>query len=146
MVVHRESIVHSAVKFVDGSIIAQMGSTDMRLPIQHALEYPDRTENPFETLDIFSLNGLSFYRPDREAFPCLPLCEEAAVKKGNMGAVINGANEVAVAAFLKGQIGFKDIYRVVLKAVQQVGFIAEPSLEEIFACDQVARKIALSSL
>lgn len=144
VVVHRESIVHSAVKFVDGSIIAQMGNADMRLPIQYAVDYPERHKNPFETLDIFSLSGLSFYRPDRENFPCLPLCEEASRKGGNMGAVINGANEIAVAAFLKGQIGFLDIYDIVENVTSRVAFVLQPSLDDIFESDREARALAAS--
>jgi len=143
VVVHRESIVHSAVKFVDGSIIAQMGSADMRLPIQVAVDHPHRTENPFKTLDIFSLSGLSFYRPDREAFPCLTLCESA---RGNTGAVINGANEVAVAAFLQGRIGFNDIYRIAREAVETCDLIADPDLEQVFDSDRKAREAARAFL
>lgn len=144
VVVHRESIVHSAVKFVDGSIIAQMGNADMRLPIQYAVDFPERHENPFETLDIFSLSNLSFYRPDRENFPCLPLCEEASRRGGNMGAVINGANEIAVAAFLEGKIGFLDIYDIVENVTGRVAFVPNPSLDDIFESDGEARALASS--
>lgn len=144
VVVHRESIVHSAVKFRDGSIIAQLGNADMRLPIQYAVDYPERHENPFETLDIFSLSNLSFYRPDRENFPCLPLCEEASRRGGNMGAVINGANEIAVAAFLRGEIGFLDIYDIAEKVTGRVSFVARPSLDDIFESDREARALASS--
>ena len=142
VVVHRESILHSAVKFVDGSVIAQMGNADMRLPIQYAVEYPERTVNPFETLDIFSLGSLSFFRPDRHNFPALALCEEAS----NMGAVINGANEVAVAAFLDGRIGFLDIYRLVENAAKCVGFTAKPSVDEVFESDAEARRAVSAAL
>ncbi|MEA4920604.1 MAG: 1-deoxy-D-xylulose-5-phosphate reductoisomerase [Clostridiaceae bacterium] len=146
VVVHRESIVHSMVKYIDGSLIAQLGNHDMRLPIQYALSYPERTRYPFETLDVFKLGSLSFYPPDRETFPCLSLCEQAAVQGGNTGAVINGANEVAVAAFLKDQIGFLDIYEIVVRALDRVSFIANPCLEEIYASDKMAREAALSAL
>ena len=146
VVVHRESILHSAVKFVDGSVIAQMGNADMRLPIQYAVEYPERTVNPFETLDIFSLGSLSFFRPDRHNFPALALCEEASKRGGNMGAVINGANEVAVAAFLDGRIGFLDIYRLVENAAKCVGFTAKPSVDEVFESDAEARRAVSAAL
>lgn len=146
VVVHRESIVHSAVRFVDGSIIAQMGSTDMRLPIQYAIYYPQRVVNPFETLDIFSLSRLTFHAPDRETFPCLRLCEQAAEAGGNTGAVINGANEVAVAAFLRDEIGFMDIYAIAADALDRVPYIAQPSLEEVLDSDRRARQAARAAI
>lgn len=146
VVVHRESILHSAVKFVDGSVIAQMGNADMRLPIQYAVEYPERTVNPFETLDIFSLGSLSFFQPDRHNFPALALCEEASKRGGNMGAVINGANEAAVTAFLDGRIGFLDIYRLVENAVKCVGFTTKPSVDEVFESDAEARRAVSAAL
>lgn len=146
VVVHRESIIHSMVKYIDGSVIAQMGSTDMRLPIQYAVNYPDRVKNPFKTLDIFEVSSLTFHRPDRVNFPCLALCEEAAAKGGNMGAVINGANEIAVAAFLRDEIGFLDIYDTVKSAVDKVEFISDPTLEDIFLSDKKAREIALAEI
>lgn len=146
VVVHRESIVHSAVRFVDGSIIAQMGSTDMRLPIQYAIYYPQRVVNPFETLDIFSLSGLTFHAPDRETFPCLRLCEQAAEAGGNTGAIINGANEVAVAAFLRDEIGFMDIYAIAADALDRVPYIAQPSLEEVLDSDRRARQAARAAI
>jgi len=146
VVVHRESIIHSMVKYIDGSVIAQMGSTDMRLPIQYAVNYPERVKNPFKTLDIFEVGSLTFHRPDRENFPCLALCEEAAATGGNMGAVINGANEIAVAAFLRDEIGFLDIYETVKKAVEEVEFIAAPTLEDVFISDRKARNIALTEV
>ncbi len=139
VVVHRESIIHSAVKFIDGSVIAQMGNTDMRLPIQYAINYPERVRNPFDTLDIFKLSGLSFYAPDRTNFPCLALCEWASEKGGNTGAVINGANEVAVAAFLRDEIGFLDIHAIVSGALEQVEFIENPCFEDILESDRKAR-------
>lgn len=146
VVIHRESIVHSMVKYIDGSLIAQLGSHDMRLPIQYALNYPVRPRYPFETLDVFKLGSLSFYPPDRDTFPCLSLCEQAAVQGGNTGAIINGANEVAVAAFLKDQIGFIDIYEIVIRALDKVSFIANPCLEELYDSDRMAREAALSAL
>jgi len=146
VVVHRESIIHSAVKFIDGSVIAQMGNTDMRLPILYAIHYPERVRNPFDTLDIFKLSNLSFYAPDRENFPCLALCEWASEKGGNSGAIINGANEVAVAAFLRDEIGFLDIYAVVSGALEQVEFIAQPCFEDILESDRKARAAARKAI
>lgn len=146
VVVHRESIIHSAVKFIDGSVIAQMGNTDMRLPIQYAVNYPERVRNPFDTLDIFKLSNLSFYAPDRENFPCLALCEWASEKGGNTGAVINGANEIAVAAFLRDEIGFLDIHAIVSGALEQVEFIETPCLEDILESDRLARAAARKAI
>ncbi len=146
VVVHRESIIHSAVKFIDGSVIAQMGNTDMRLPIQYAVNYPERVRNPFDTLDIFKLSNLSFYAPDRENFPCLALCEWASEKGGNIGAVINGANEIAVAAFLRDEIGFLDIHAIVSGALEQVEFIETPCFEDILESDRLARAAARKAI
>ena len=140
--VHRESIVHSMVKYIDGSVIAQLGSTDMRLPIMYAIYYPERVRNPFNTLDIFSAPPLTFRRPDREAFPALALCEKAANDNGNMGAIINGANEVAVDSFLKGEIGFTDIYETVVRVLENVGYISNPCAEDIFEADRLSRQSA----
>ena len=146
VVVHRESIIHSAVKFIDGSVIAQMGNTDMRLPIQYAVNYPERVRNPFDTLDIFKLSNLSFYAPDRENFPCLALCEWASEKGGNTGAVINGANEIAVAAFLRDEIGFLDIHAIVSGALEQVEFVETPCFEDILESDRKAREAARKAI
>ena len=146
VVVHRESIIHSAVKFIDGSVIAQMGNTDMRLPIQYAVNYPERVRNPFDTLDIFKISNLSFYAPDRENFPCLALCEWASEKGGNTGAVINGANEIAVAAFLRDEIGFLDIHAIVSGALEQVEFIETPCFEDILESDRLARAAARKAI
>ena len=146
VVVHRESIVHSAVKFIDGSVIAQMGNTDMRLPIQYAVNYPERVRNPFDTLDILKLSNLSFYEPDRTNFPCLSLCEWSSEKGGNTGAVINGANEIAVAAFLRDEIGFLDIHAIVSGALEQVEFIETPCFEDILESDRKAREAARKAI
>lgn len=142
VVVHRESIIHSAVEFVDGNVIAQLSMPDMRLPIAYALTHPGRLPLPHKPLRLWEVGKLSFYQPDMESFPCLPLCIAAARRGGNCGAIINGANEVAVAAFLKGDIGFTEIYQCVHSAYQQVGFLAKPSLEQVFESDAQARKAA----
>ena len=112
VVVHRQSIVHSAVEYEDGAVIAQLGTPDMRLPIQYALTYPARG-TAFERLDLFKVGSLTFERPDTETFRCLPLCIEAIRRGGLYPAAANGANEEAVAAFLQGKIRFPDIAELV---------------------------------
>ena len=139
VVIHRQSIVHSLVETIDGAMLAQMGTPDMRLPIQLALTYPQRTPCPVGKLDLTSCGSLSFCKPDMEAFPCLGLAYACARKGGNSCAVMNGANEAAVALFLADQIGFYDIYNLVSGAVAAVPFIANPTLEEILESDRLAR-------
>lgn len=140
VVVHRQSIVHSMVEFVDGAVMAQMGSPDMRLPIQLALTYPNRTVCPVEPLDLLSCGALTFAAPDTNAFPCLALARSCAKTGGNSCAVMNGANEEAVAKFLADEIGFYDIYRLVSQAVDKVPFTENPTLEEILHSDALARE------
>ncbi len=140
VVIHRQSIVHSLVEFVDGAVMAQMGSPDMRLPIQLAMTYPQRTACPVEPLDLLTCGDLSFYAPDMEAFPCLALARWCAAKGGTACPVMNGANEEAVAMFLRDEIGFYDIYDLVKMAVDTVPFIHEPTLEEILESDRLARQ------
>lgn len=142
VVIHRESILHSAVEFEDNCIIGQLSLPDMRLPIQYAATWPDRGAASWPALDLCKVGQLTFYPPDRTLFPCLALCEEACRKGGSMGAVINGANEVAVELFLKGKIGFTDIYGLVNGAVKHCSFIQNPTLEEVFAADREARSFA----
>ncbi len=139
VVIHRQSIVHSMVEFVDGAVMAQLGTPDMRLPIQLALSYPERTDCPVEPLDLTSCPPLSFAKPDVEAFPCLKLARECAAAGGTACPAMNGANEEAVARFLRDEIGFYDIYRLVSGAVERVPFIKEPSLEQVLAADRAAR-------
>ncbi|MCI6956291.1 MAG: 1-deoxy-D-xylulose-5-phosphate reductoisomerase [Candidatus Faecousia sp.] len=139
VVIHRQSIVHSMVEFVDGAVMAQLGTPDMRLPIQLALSYPERTDCPVEPLDLTSCPPLSFAKPDMEAFPCLKLARECAAAGGTACPAMNGANEEAVARFLRDEIGFYDIYRLVSGAVERVPFIKEPSLEQVLAADHEAR-------
>jgi len=146
VVIHRQSIVHSMVEFVDGAVMAQMGTPDMRLPIQLAMTYPERTECPVDPLDLLTCGDLSFKAPDMEAFPCLKLARDCAEKGGTACPVMNGANEEAVALFLNGKIGFYDIYRLVAHAVNTVPFIQEPSLEEILEADRLARKAVLEAI
>lgn len=137
--VHRESIVHSLVEFVDGAILAQLGTADMRVPIQYALTWPERTEGPATPLDLFSCKPLTFTRPDVETFRCLGLALECARKGGNSTAVLNGANEAAVALFLDDRISFVDIPRLVEGALERVPFLEQPMLDDVLAADKAAR-------
>ncbi|MCI5615582.1 MAG: 1-deoxy-D-xylulose-5-phosphate reductoisomerase [Clostridia bacterium] len=139
VVVHRESIVHSLVEFRDGSVLAQLSPPDMRLPIQYAVDYPERKDSRRARLDLFSVGKLSFYPPDDETFPAMDLCREVMARGGNLGAAVNGANEAAVAAFLRGEIPFGEIYPRVERAARAVPFIAQPTLEDIFETDRLAR-------
>ena len=140
VVIHRQSIVHSMVEFTDGAVMAQMGTPDMRLPIQLALTYPQRLPCPVEGLDLLSCGSLSFAAPDLENFPCLALAYQCAAKGGTACPAMNGANEEAVAMFLADEIGFYDIYRLVSQAVEQVPFISNPTLEQILEADRLARE------
>ena len=140
VVIHRQSVVHSMVEFVDGAVMAQMGTPDMRLPIQLALTYPDRVNCPVDPLDLIGCGPLSFLKPDTDTFPCLALARECAAMGGNTCAVMNGANEEAVAKFLADEIGFYDIYRLVRQAVSQVPFIENPTLDQILESDRLARE------
>lgn len=139
VLVHRQSIVHSLVEFNDGAVMAQLGTPDMRLPIQLALTYPERMESPVEKLDLTKCAALTFVEPDMEAFPCLALARNCAEKGGTACPAMNGANEEAVAMFLHDEIGFYDIYRLVSEAVEAVPFVEKPTLEQILEADALAR-------
>ena len=140
VVIHRQSIVHSMVEFVDGAVMAQMGVPDMRLPIQLALTYPERTACPVDALDLLTCGPLTFAAPDLQAFPCLALAMDCARRGGTACPVMNGANEEAVALFLADKIGFYDIYRLVSGAVEALPFVAEPDLQQILEADRLARQ------
>ena len=140
VVIHRQSIVHSMVEFVDGAVMAQMGTPDMRLPIQLALTYPERIPSPVEGLNLLTCGSLTFSEPDLKNFPCLALAYRCASQGGTACPAMNGANEEAVALFLQDQIGFYDIYRLVSQAVEAVPFIQNPTLEEILEADRLARQ------
>ena len=140
VVIHRQSIVHSMVEFVDGAVMAQMGTPDMRLPIQLALTYPERLESPVEGLDLLRCGSLSFSQPDLENFPCLALAYACAKRGGTACPAMNGANEEAVALFLADKIGFYDIYDLVSRAVEAVPFVENPTLEQILEADRLARE------
>ena len=139
VVIHRQSIIHSLVEFRDGAVLAQLGTPDMRVPIRLALTYPHRAENPAAPLDLLTCGPLTFDAPEETAFPCLTLAKEAASRGGTACAVLNGANEAAVAGFLQGKIGFYDIPRLVRKALDTVPFVKAPDLQEILAADRAAR-------
>ena len=139
VVIHRQSIVHSMVEFTDGAVMAQLGSPDMRLPIQLAMTYPNRETCPVEPLDLLSCGALTFAAPDLESFPCLALARQCAKEGGTACPAMNGANEEAVAMFLNDEIGFYDIYDLVSKAVEVVPFISDPNLEQILEADALAR-------
>ena len=140
VVIHRQSIVHSMVEFTDGAVMAQMGTPDMRLPIQLAMTYPNRTQCPVEPLNLLTCGSLTFAAPDMEAFPCLALARKCAKIGGTACPAMNGANEEAVALYLDDKIGFYDIYRLVSTAVDSVRFIQNPTLEEILETDRLARE------
>lgn len=139
VLIHRQSIVHSLVEFHDGAVMAQLGVPDMRVPIRLALTYPYRAENPAQPLDLLTCGALTFDRPDETAFPCLTLAKQAAQRGGNLCAVMNGANEVAVAKYLNDEIGFYDIPRLVRQAMERVPFVKAPDLNEILEADRAAR-------
>lgn len=140
VVIHRQSIVHSMVEFSDGAVMAQLGAPDMRLPIQLAMTYPERSDSPVEKLDLTKCPPLTFSEPDLDHFPCLALARDCAQKGGTACPAMNGANEEAVALYLQDKIGFYDIYRLVAQAVDAVPFIKEPTLEQILEADKLARE------
>ena len=144
VVIHQQSIIHSMIQFEDGSIKAQMGLPDMKLPIQYAMAFPQRIPNDFPRLDFKKNATLTFDEPDVKTFRNLALATEALYKGGNMPCILNAANEIAVWAFLHNRIGFLDITAVVEKAMQHVAFIEQPTLEEYFETDGEARNFAAS--
>ena len=143
IVIHRQSILHSAVEFTDGSVLAQMSPPDMKLPIQYAMTWPERTKRVIKPLDLFSVGQLNFEKPDFHRFPCLQLAREAALAGGGTPAVLNAANEIAVQAFLENRVRFTDIARVseaVMKSHHSTSHL--PSLAEVVEVDQWARQRA----
>ncbi len=143
IVVHRESIIHSLVEYCDNAMIAQLGAPDMRLPIQYALTWPKRVPGPANPLDIWNCGPLTFGAPDLDTFRCLGLALEAAKTGGTAGAILNGANEAAVAQFLAGKIRFLEIADRVEKAMAAVPVVQSPTLDDVLAADQAAREAAL---
>ncbi|MBK8712071.1 MAG: 1-deoxy-D-xylulose-5-phosphate reductoisomerase [Niastella sp.] len=146
VIIHPQSVIHSMVQFADGSMKAQMGLPDMKLPIQYALGFPNRLKNTFERFNFRKYPNLSFEEPDYKTFRNLGLAIEALNNGGNMPCILNAANEIAVWAFLKNRIGFLDITAVVEKTMQKINFIKNPSLEEYFDSDGEARNFAASLL
>ena len=143
VVVHRESILHSAIEYIDNSIIGELSVPDMRSCVQYAVDYPDRTEAVIEPLDLFKVGSLSFMRPDYEAFPLLSLAKRSMTEGGAMGAVLNAADEVAVEAFLSGRLSFLGISEVVCDAFERMLYAREYTmLEDIFIADREARLTA----
>ena len=146
VLVHRQSILHSAVALCDGAVIAQLSTPDMRLPIQYALTYPDRADNAFERLSLTDIGTLTFEKPDTETFKCLPLCIKAINEGGLAPTAVNGANEEAVALFLQGKIKFLQIADLVEKALAEVKNKRHFTLEDIFETDKAARKLVRDSI
>jgi 1-deoxy-D-xylulose-5-phosphate reductoisomerase len=142
VIVHPQSIIHSMVEYVDGSVIAQLGSPDMRLPIQFALTWPKRVSNPFSRLDLLKASSLTFEKPDFEAFPCLRLAFEALQAGGTLPAVMNAANEIAVGAFLNRKIGFLEIADIIESVMAKHSVNIQPCLHDIIEVDAWARTAA----
>ena len=146
VIVHPQSIIHSVVQFTDGSMKAQMGLPDMKLPIQYAMGYPERLKSDFKRFNFLDYPNLSFEQPDRKTFRCLDLAYEAMAKGGNAACIINAANEVAVAAFLRDEIGFLAIADVIENCLAKVSWVAQPSYEDYVNTDQESRNFATSLL
>lgn len=146
IVIHRESIVHSLIEFEDGAVLAQLDVPDMRLPIQYALTYPARVPCKMERLNLAKVGHLSFYAPDEQAFPALRIARETARRKGNAGAIMNGANEAAVGLFLERKIGFSDIPRLVERALDTLPQQGAQTIDEVLAFDRMARESVYSSI
>ena len=146
VVVHPQSIIHSAVQFQDGSIKAQLGLPDMKLPIQYALGFPKRLKNNFKRLDFFQYPNLTFEKPDTETFKNLALAYKAMEKGGNAPCVLNAANEIAVEAFLNNKIGFLNMFDLIGNCLEKTNFVKSPSLNDLIESNNEARKIAKSML
>ncbi len=142
VVIHRQSVIHSMVEYADGSVIAQLGNPDMRTPIAHAMAWPERIDAGVRPLDLFEVARLDFERPDLHRFPCLGLAFDALRAGGAAPAVLNAANEEAVAAFLERRIGFLDIARVIAACLERSAALAVDSLEAVFAADACGREWA----
>ena len=144
VVIHPQSVVHSMVRYQDGAIIAQLGIPDMRIPIAYALSYPDRLKGSWRPLDLTKHGELSFLPVEKRRFPALSLAYDALREGGTMPAVLNGANEVAVAAFLSGRIGFREIHRIITKTMQRHPRRHATEIGEILEVDRWARREASS--
>jgi 1-deoxy-D-xylulose-5-phosphate reductoisomerase len=142
LIIHPQAIIHSMCEFIDGSIIAQLGVADMKLPIQYALTYPERLQTPFKRLDLLNIKNLEFSQPDMTKYPCLELAMAAARLGGTATVVLNAANEIAVRAFLKGKTCFTKIPKIVEKVLMMHKYIESPALDSIFQADAWAREAA----
>jgi 1-deoxy-D-xylulose-5-phosphate reductoisomerase len=146
VIIHPQSVIHSMVQFEDGSIKAQLGMPDMKLPIQYALAFPHRIQNKFPRFDFKKMNTLTFEEPDIRTFRNLALSIEALNKGGNLPCVLNAANEIAVYAFLKNRIGFLEMTDLIEKTMGHVSFIDKPTLEDYFESDGEARNFAADTI
>jgi 1-deoxy-D-xylulose-5-phosphate reductoisomerase len=142
VVVHPQSIIHSLIEFEDGSIKAQMGLPDMRLPIQYALAYPERIHSNFPRFSFWDYPQLTFEKPDIDTFQCLDLAYQSLENEGNSACILNAANEVAVQLFLDEQIGFLDIPDIIAESMAKIPFISKPDLEDYIQTDQETRRFA----
>ena len=146
ILVHRERIIHSMVEYDDNSVIAQLGVSDMRIPIQYALTYPDRFESPVKELDLAEIGTLTFYRPDYETFDCLNICKEAIALGGLFPAAVNSANEEANRLFRENKIGFLDLGRLIRRSFDITPNKKDFTLDDIFAVDSLARKAVITAM
>jgi 1-deoxy-D-xylulose-5-phosphate reductoisomerase len=146
VLVHPQSVIHSAVQFVDGSVKAQLGTPDMRMPIQYALTYPKRWLSDVQRLDLFKTNNLTFEEPDLQRFPNLRLAYQAMEQGGNMPCILNAANEVVNLAFREGRCGFLQMSDIIEQTMTKTTFITEPTYDNYVQTDQEARKIATELL
>ena len=142
VVIHRQSVIHSLVDYIDGSVLAQLGNPDMRTPIAHALAWPERIDSGVSPLDLFTVGRLDFERPDEQRFPCLRLAREAAQAGGSAPAMLNAANEVAVEAFLQRRIRFSDIAGMIESVLNAQPVQAVETLDAVFDADRRARELA----
>lgn len=146
VVVHPQSVIHSMVELIDGTVLAQLAVPDMGLPIQYAMTWPDRAPSPYERLDFWKMRDMTFEAPDLEKTPCLALAMDCARQGGLAPAVMSAANEAAVALFLQGRIGYNDIYDRVAAAVAAAPKMAAPTLDDILAADEEARRLVKAAL
>jgi 1-deoxy-D-xylulose-5-phosphate reductoisomerase len=146
VIVHPQSIIHSIVQFEDGSMKAQMGLPDMKLPIQFAMGYPKRMKSAFPRFDFMKYPSLTFEAPDMETFSCLQLAINSMEKSGNMPCIMNAANEVAVAAFLENRIRFNGIPKLIATTMERASFIKEPTFEDYVQTDKEARILATEAI
>ena len=142
VVVHSQSVIHSAVQFEDGSIKAQLGIPDMKLPIQYALGFPERLKNTFKRFNFMDYPNLTFEKPDAKTFRNLQLAYDAMEKGGNMPCILNAANEIAVASFLQDKIGFLNMSDLIADCMEKITFVSNPTLEDYIATDEATRKLA----